>query len=95
MGGMFWNCHGLTSLDLSNFDTSNVTVMDQMFGDCISLTSLDVSNFDTSKVTDMRYMFENCSKLTEITVSNKWLISSSTNIKDMFKNCGTNHVTVA
>ena len=95
MSDMFWNCHGLTSLDLSNFNTSNVTNMRDMFAACISLTSLDVSNFDTSKVTDMRYMFENCSKLTEITVSNKWLISSSTNIKDMFKNCGTNHVTVA
>ena len=94
MSGMFWNCHGLTSLDLSNFDTSNVTVMGQMFGDCSSLTGLDLRNFDTSKVTSMSYMFESCSKLTQITVSNKWVIGSSTHVTDMFKNCGTNHVTV-
>ena len=94
MSGMFWNCHGLTSLNLSNFATSKVTNMGQMFGDCSSLTGLDLRNFDTSKVTDMDYMFESCSKLTQITVSNKWVIGSSTYVTDMFKNCGTNHVTV-
>ena len=94
MSGMFWNCHGLTSLNLSNFATSKVTNMRQMFGDCSSLTGLDLRNFDTSKVTDMDYMFESCSKLTQITVSNKWVIGSSTYVTDMFKNCGTNHVTV-
>ena len=35
---MFYNCYKLTSLDLSNFDTSNVTNMSSMFGSCSSLT---------------------------------------------------------
>ena len=39
-------------------------------------------------------MFDSCSKLTKITVSNKWLISSSTDITNMFNSCGTDHVTV-
>ena len=93
MSYIFDSCSSLTSLDLRNFDTSKVTQMYWMFSNCSNLTSLDLRSFDTSNVTDMLGMFEECSKLTQITVSNKWVIGSSTNITDMFKNCGTNHVT--
>ena len=94
MAEMFYDCGSLTSLDVRNFDTSNVKYMNSMFSGCSSLTSLDLRNFDISKVTSMREMFENCSKLTQITVSNKWVIGSSTNVSLMFSNCGTDHVTV-
>ena len=50
----------MTSIDLSAFDTSEVTNMGGMFTGCSSLTNLDVSNFDTSKVTNMSNMFLNC-----------------------------------
>ncbi|MDY3026021.1 MAG: BspA family leucine-rich repeat surface protein, partial [Candidatus Faecivicinus sp.] len=53
-------CSSLTSLDVSGFDTSNVTIMSWMFAGCSSLTSLDVSSFDTSKVTNMWWMFDGC-----------------------------------
>ena len=94
MSWMFSYCSSLTSLDVSNFDTSQITNMRWIFNGCRSLTSLDLRNFDTSKTTDMEKMFSSCSKLTKITVSNKWVIGSSTSITDMFKNCGTDHVTV-
>jgi len=67
---MFSRCSGLTSLDLSNFDTSNVTDMRSMFSRCSGLTSLDLSNFDTSKVTNMFDMFSGCSSLTNLDLSN-------------------------
>ena len=60
----------LAILDLSNFDTSNVSSMSNMFYYCIALTSLDFSNFDTSNVTDMSNMFKDCSALTSLDVSN-------------------------
>ena len=63
MYSMFTNCSSLTSLDLSSFDTSNVTNIGMMFYNCLSLTSLDLSNFDTSNVTTMSSMFISCSKL--------------------------------
>ena len=44
-------------LDLSGFNTSNVTNMSQMFARMSNLTTLDLSNFDTSQVTDMSGMF--------------------------------------
>jgi surface protein len=49
---LFYGCENITSIDVTNFDTSKVTDMDYMFYDCESLTTLDVSNFDTSNVTD-------------------------------------------
>ena len=85
---MFSRCSSLASLDLSKFDTSNVTNMRYMFCSCSSLTSLDVSKFDTSKVTDMRYMFYNCSSLTSLDVS-KFDTSSVTNMNEMFYGCSS------
>ena len=81
-------------INIKSFNTSKVTDMSSMFWFCEKLTDLDLRNFDTSKVTDMGFMFYECSKLTQITVSNKWVIGSSTDITNMFNNCGTDHVTV-
>ena len=40
---MFYNCNSLLSIDLSNFNTQNVTNMDSMFYKCNSLSSIDLS----------------------------------------------------
>ena len=56
---MFYECNSLQSLDVSSFDTSEVTDMSYMFYKCNSLYS-DFSSFDTSKVTDFSGMFYNC-----------------------------------
>ena len=56
MAMMFLNCTQLKTLDISSFDTSNVTTMAGMFHS-VGLTSLDLSHFKTSKVTDMHQMF--------------------------------------
>ena len=82
----FNNFSQVTSLDLSNLDTSKVITMFYMFKDCSSLTSLDLSNFDTSKVTDMGGMFYNCNSLTSLNLSN-FDTSKVLNMGDMFKNC--------
>ena len=82
---MFYGCSGLTSLDLSNFDTSNVTNMHYTFRGCTSLTSLDLSNFDTSNVTDMYGIFRDCTALTSLNISN-FDSSKVTNIRFMFTN---------
>ena len=66
MRWMFQNCSDLISLDLSNFDTSNVKCMNHMFCNCPYITSLDISSFDTSNVEDMRDMFAHCIRLTTI-----------------------------
>ena len=70
-------------LDLSGFNTSNVTNMSQMFARMSNLTTLDLSSFDTSKVTDMSGMFENMYNLTTINLSG-FNTSNVTNMSQMF-----------
>ena len=82
---MFDNMRSLTTLDLSNFDTSKVTDMNSMFEDMRSLTTLDLSNFDTSKVTDMREMFRDMYSLTTLDLSN-FDTSNVTDMVYMFNN---------
>ena len=60
---MFFGCNSLISLDLSNFNTQNVTNMRCMFFGCNSLKSLDLSNFNTQNVTNMNLMFSGCESL--------------------------------
>ena len=94
MKNMFYGCKSLTTLDVSNFDTSNVTDMNNMFSFCNKLTTLDVSNWDTSNVTDMGLMFFNWitffgpSKLESLDVS-KWDTSNVTNMSSMFYGCNS------
>ena len=86
MSSMFAYCSGLTSLDLSGFDTSAVTSMLSMFESCSGLTSLDLSGFDTSAVTSMDYMFAYCSGLTSLDLSG-FNTSAVTSMSSMFAYC--------
>ena len=63
---MFYGCVSLTSLNLSHFDTSNVTDMRGMFRNCSSLTSIDLSGWNISKVANMNFMFMGCNNLKTI-----------------------------
>ena len=85
---MFYECSSLTSLNLSNFNTNNVTNMSNMFSDCSSLTSLNLSNFNTNNVTNMSYMFSNCSSLTSLNLSN-FNTNNVTNMSCMFSYCSS------
>ena len=84
---MFQGCINLTSLEVSNFDTQNVTNMGGMFNGCINLTSLDLSNFDTQNVTDMRYMFAACRTLATIYASDKFVTTACSEDGEMFSDC--------
>ena len=83
---LFHNCTSLTTLDVSNWDTSNVKNMANMFSYCQSLTSLDVSKWNTSNVTTMSQMFYNCNKLTSLDASN-FDTTNVTNMDYMFQYC--------
>ena len=67
---MFYYSSGFTSLDLSSFDTSNVTNMGYMFYYMYKLTSLDLSSFDTSNVTNISYMFAYSYKIETLKLNN-------------------------
>ena len=88
MNGMFYNCSSLKELDLSNFNTENVTYMKAMFYNCNKLTNLDLSSFNTTNVTNMFRMFNNCSSLTKLDLSN-FDTTNVTNMLQMFSNCSS------
>ena len=79
----FRGFENVEDIDLSLFDTSNVTSMFGMFFGMSSLTSLDVSNFDTSNVTNMDAMFFYMPSLTSLDISN-FDTSNVTNMENMF-----------
>ncbi len=79
--------YSLKSVDLTGWDTSNVTTMENMFKNCEALEELDLSNFDTSKVTSMRFMFYYCKHLKNIYVGDGWTTQAIKNINDGVFNC--------
>ena len=66
---MFWGCKSIINLNLSNFNTQNVTNMSHMFGGCNTLQSLTLFNFNTQNVTNMHRMFLCCYLLKNLNLS--------------------------
>ena len=85
---MFSSCSKLTSLDVTHFNTANVTNMSFMFYSCSSLTSLDVTHFNTANVTNMCYMFYICSSLTSLDVTH-FNTANVTDMRGMFSSCSS------
>jgi surface protein len=86
MNNLFFNCIGLKSLDLGNFDTRLVTDMNSMFYGCTSLKSINLSSFKTEKVENMKSMFFNCIQLESLNLSS-FNTSKVTNMNMMFSGC--------
>ena len=85
---MFFQCSNITEIDLSNFNTSEITDMSYMFNGCKSLISLNISNIDTSRVKNMEMMFLGCSSLISLDLSN-FDTSLVTNMYCMFEKCSS------
>ena len=47
---MFYGCSKLTNIDLSSFNTENVTNMSYVFYGCSNLTNIDLSSFNIEKL---------------------------------------------
>ena len=75
MTHMFANT-GISTIDLSNLDTSNAKSMDGMFSACKHLKKIDLSSFDMSKLGEKPdSFFYNCPSLERITVGDKCAVS--------------------
>ena len=86
MSSMFYGCKSLLSIDLSNFDTSSVTSMNNMFSECNSLEYIDLSHCETPLLTNLERMFYNCRNLKVINLTN-FTTSLVTSMKEMFYGC--------
>ena len=74
---MFYGCSSLTNIDLSNFNTNNVTNMKYMFCECSSLIDINLSNFSINRSTKIKNMFYGCKSLNK----NNIIIKDMNNIK--------------
>ena len=87
--GLFSNLTNVTSIDLSNMDTSGMTSMRDMFRKDTSLTNITFGdNFNTANVTSMNGVFWDCNLLTSIDLSN-FNTSSVTDMNNMFAECSS------
>ena len=86
MSHMFSWCSSLIEINLSIFNTDNVTDMSSMFSWCSSLKELNVSNFNTNNVIYMFDMFVGCSSLIELNLSN-FNIKKVISMNSMLNNC--------
>ena len=69
MSVMFYGCSTLTSLDLKNFNTQNVTDMSRMFSFCESLTTINSNTTWQCRASEK--MFAGCTKLKGAVAYNK------------------------
>lgn len=99
----FEGCASLKTVKgMENWDTSNVTIMEEMFN-CNSrdmhLEYVDLSSFDTSNVTSIYSMFNGCYRLQTVYVGDDWDMSKVTASGSMFGSCsslvGANGTTTA
>ena len=94
MRAMFNHCIELSVLDLTTFDTQNVTDMSYMFDSGDSTEPMKIQNiifgenFKTNNVVNMAGMFGNCNNLTNLDVST-FNTSNVTNMHDMFSSCNS------
>lgn len=73
-------------IDLSQFDTSDITSTSFMFANCINLINVNLADLNTSNVTNMAGMLWNCFNLTNINLTT-FDTSNVTNMGHMFYDC--------
>ena len=83
---MFYGCKNITNIDLSSFNTKNVTNMNSMFAHCSNLSNINLSSFNTQNVTNMSGMFAQCSNLLNVDLSS-FNTQNVTNMHGMFAAC--------
>mgnify|MGYP000731844373 CR=1 FL=1 len=84
---LFSNLTNVTSIDLSNLDTSGIAGMNGMFENDKVLTNIVFGdNFNTSNATNMTAMFRGCNNLTELDLR-MFDTSNVRNMGNMFLNC--------
>ena len=83
---MFMGCKNIIEIDLSSFNSKNVTNMVAMFRDCVNLKNINLSNLNTKNVTNMNSMFYGCKNLINIDLSS-FDTTNVLEVNSMFNQC--------
>ena len=82
------NYYLIQSIDLTHFDSTQLTKMNSMFYGCFALNSIEFNDFSTSSVVNMSELFYGCSSLKDLTLAN-FQTSKVTNMNSMFNGCSS------
>ena len=86
---IFAECNSIEKIDVSGWDTSNVTSLRGIFCHCYALTEITgLENWNTTNVQDMHGIFQADGKLTTLNVSN-WDTTNAINMKGLFNDCSS------
>ena len=86
MSTLFNDCKGLTSIDISSWDTRKVTDMSQMFSYCDNLKSINFQGVNTEQVKNMNYMFIESKALTSLDLTG-FDTKNVEQVQAMFEGC--------
>ena len=87
MLSFFEKCYNIIYLDLSNFDSSKVTIMKWMFLQCSKLKEIKgINKLITNQVINMAGMFQACKELEYLDLSN-FITSNVNDMSGMFHEC--------
>lgn len=80
----FKSCLSLRFIDVSSWDTSNVTQFQNLFDSCYSLRRINgINSLNTKKVTNMNLVFASCFMLGDVDISN-WSYDALSSNQKMF-----------
>ena len=102
MSYLFYKCRsmyrvhpgGLTSIDISSWDTSKVTSMAHMFDSCRKLHDANLFGINTDSLTDMSFMFYGCEELSSVDFTNV-TTDHVTTMQDMFNLCPLGYIDIS
>ena len=90
MGSTFYYCNALTEISgLKDFDTANLTSLEQTFRGCQALTILDLSSWYIPKLVNMNLTFCDCTNLEKIYVSVRWHFNNPNSNSQTFSSCSS------
>ena len=85
---VFNGCTKLISINMTNFNFSNVTGMANFFNGCENLVTITgFKNLNLENVTNIMCLFENCKSLTSLDLTNLRMPKVTYQISSVFKNC--------
>ena len=82
MGYAFRYCSKLTSIDLSNFNTSKAKTISGLFIGCSSLENISLNKFDI-KITSISDLFNGCTSLKNVALK----VDDVKQVDRVFNNC--------
>ena len=83
---LFSDCRKIIEIDLSSFNTENVTKMNHMFNGCRVLKNVNLTSLITKNTTDMSFMFATCEKISNLNLDS-FVTEKVTNMEAMFSDC--------